>query len=89
VVYVIRLKGDIDTAQRKIQSQPWVSGIKTDLQNGESTWQVSVTNAQAAETLLFKLLADSPVEVIDFRRKKYELEDIFMQVIEGGKDVRK
>jgi len=27
--------------------------------------------------------------VTEFRRKQYELEDIFMQVIEGGQDVRK
>jgi len=38
---------------------------------------------------LLKLLVNSPVVVTEFRRKQYELEDVFMQVIEGGQDVRK
>jgi hypothetical protein len=38
---------------------------------------------------LLKLLVDGPVVVTEFRRKQYDLEDIFLQVIEGGKNVRK
>jgi len=52
--------------------------------NGDSAWQVSVSDPQAAEAQLLKLLVDGPVVVTEFRRKQYELEDIFMQVIEGG-----
>jgi len=43
----------------------------------------------AAEAHLLKLLVNGPVLVTEFRRKQYELEDVFMQVIEGGRDVRK
>jgi hypothetical protein len=38
---------------------------------------------------LLKLLVNDAVVVTEFRRKQYELEDIFMQVIEGGPNVRK
>jgi ABC-type uncharacterized transport system ATPase subunit len=72
-----------------VLSQPWVSGIIDGQHNGDSAWQVSVTDPQAADGQLFKLLADNPVVVTEFRRKQYDLEDIFMQVIEGGQDVRK
>jgi ABC-2 type transport system ATP-binding protein len=89
VVYTIHVKGDVDIARRQVLSQLWVSGIITGQHNGETTWQVSVTDPQAAEGELFKLLADSNVEVTEFGRKKYELEDIFMQVIEGGQNVGK
>jgi ABC-2 type transport system ATP-binding protein len=89
VVYNIHVKGDVEAARTQVLSQPWVSGIITGQHNGETTWQVSVTDPQAAEAQLFKLLADSQVEVTEFRRKQFELEDIFMQVIEGGQDVRK
>jgi ABC-2 type transport system ATP-binding protein len=88
-VYTIHVKGDVDIARRQVLSQLWVSGIITGQHNGETTWQVSVTDPQAAEGELFKLLADSNVEVTEFGRKKYELEDIFMQVIEGGQNVGK
>jgi ABC-2 type transport system ATP-binding protein len=89
VIYLVHLKGEVDAALKTVQSQPWVGDIKTGQQNGESAWQVSVTDPAAAETQLLKLLVDGPVVVTEFRRKQYDLEDIFLQVIEGGKNVRK
>ncbi|MCX6036058.1 MAG: ABC transporter ATP-binding protein [Chloroflexi bacterium] len=89
VIYLVHLKGDTDSVFKQVQSQPWVSGIKIGEHGGETTWQVSVTDPQAAEAQLLKLLVNSPVVVTEFRRKQYELEDVFMQVIEGGQDVRK
>jgi ABC-2 type transport system ATP-binding protein len=89
VVYIIHLRGQIEAARKQVLSQPWVSGIIDGRHNGDSAWQVRVNDPQAAETQLLKLLVDGPVVVTEFRRKQYELEDIFMQVIEGGQDVRK
>ena len=89
VIYLIHLKGDVDSALKQVKFEPWVSGVKTGQHNGEITWQVSVTDPQAAEEQLLKLLVNGPVVVTEFRRKQCELEDIFMQVIEGGQDVRK
>ncbi|MGA2504120.1 MAG: ABC transporter ATP-binding protein [Anaerolineales bacterium] len=89
VIYLINLKGDTEQALKQVGSQPWVSGIKTGKHGDETTWQVSVSDPQAAETQLLKLLANPPVVVTEFRRKRYELEDIFIQVIEGDQDVRK
>jgi ABC-type uncharacterized transport system ATPase subunit len=79
----------VEAARKQVLSQPWISGIIDGQHNGENAWQISVTDPQAADGQLFKLLADSPVEVTEFRRKQYELEDIFMQVIEGGQNGRK
>jgi ABC-2 type transport system ATP-binding protein len=89
VVYNIHLKGDIETVCRQIQAQPWVSRVVTGQHNEMNTLQVSVTDPQAAETQLLKLLVNGPAVVTEFRRKQYDLEDVFMQVIEGGQDVRK
>ena len=50
---------------------------------------LSVTNPEPAETQLLKLLVNAPVVVTEFRRKQYELEDIFMQIVEGDLNVRK
>jgi ABC-2 type transport system ATP-binding protein len=84
VVYVIHLKGDAAAAQKLVQAQPWVSKIVAGQHNDETTWQVSVSDPAAAETELNKLLVNQGVVITQFNRKKYELEDIFMQVIEGG-----
>ena len=89
VIYIVRLKGEVETALKLVQAQPWVGPIQTSQLNGESTWQVSVTEPQAAEAQLLKLLVDGPVVVTEFRRKQYDLEEVFMQVIEGGQDAGK
>ena len=89
VIYIVHMKGEAESALKIAQSQPWVSGIKTSQRDDESIWQVSVTDPKAAETQLLKLLVNGPVVVTEFRRKQYELEDVFMQVVEGGQNVRK
>jgi ABC-type uncharacterized transport system ATPase subunit len=89
VIYIIHLRGEVDAALEQVKTLAWVSGIKTGQHGEESIWQVSVTDPEAAETQLLKLLVNSPVVVTEFRRKQYELEDVFMQVIEGGQNVGK
>jgi ABC-2 type transport system ATP-binding protein len=84
VVYIIHLKGDTQAAYSQVQALPWVSAINAAERNGEMTWQVSVGDSQAAEEQLLKLLVNGPVLVTEFRRKQYELEDVFLQVVEGG-----
>lgn len=83
VVYIIHLRGQVEEARKQLLSQPWVSGIVDGQHNGDSAWQVSVSDQQAAEAQLFRLLANCPIEVTEFRRRQYQLEDIFMQVVEG------
>jgi len=89
VIYIVHMKGDAEAAASLVQSQPWVSGIKTGQHNEETTWQVSVTDPAAAEAQLLKLLVNGPVLVTEFHRKQYELEDIFIEVVEGGQNGRK
>jgi len=88
VIYLIHLRGDTESALKLVQAQSWVGSIKTSQHNEESIWQVSVSDPVTAEAQLLKLLVNGPVTVTEFRRKQYELEDIFMQVVEGGQDGR-
>jgi ABC-2 type transport system ATP-binding protein len=89
VIYIVHLKGEVASALQSVQSQSWVGAIKTSQHNEETIWQVSVTDPETAEVQLLKMLVNGPVVVTEFRRKQYELEDVFMQVVEGGQDVRK
>jgi len=89
LTYLIHLKGDAESAIKLVKSQPWVSGVKTGVHGDETTLQVGVTDSQAAEAQLLKLLVNSPVVVTEFRLRQYELEDIFMQVVDGGLNARK
>lgn len=89
VVYIVHLRGEVEKARTKVISLPWVTGIIDEQHNGGSSWQVSVSDPQAAEAELLRLLVNGPIVVTEFRRKKYELEDVFMKVIEGGQNGRK
>ncbi len=84
VVYIIHLKGDTQAAYNQVKALPWVSAINAAQRNGQTTWQVSVNDPQAAEEQLLKLLVNGSVLVTEFRRKQYDLEDVFLQVVEGG-----
>lgn len=89
VIYIVHLKGEVDQALQVLKSQPWVGPVKTTPHNEESIWQVSVTDPAVAEEQLLKLLVGCPVVVTDFRRKQYELEDVFVQVVEGDQNAGK
>ena len=66
-----------------------MSGVDEAARNGAVTWKISVTDDQAAEAqLLSHVLADEALTVVEFSRKKFELEEIFMSIVEGGKDGR-
>lgn len=86
-VYSVTLTGNVETAYASVIEQPWVSNIKVSRSNGQAKWLVGVTEEKAAEDQLLKLLlADSQVNVAEFGRKKYELEEIFMNIVAGGEN---
>jgi ABC-2 type transport system ATP-binding protein len=84
-IYVMALKGDPTQAQQRVAAQPWVSNITTKPDNSHIDWQVTVTDEAAAEEQLLRLvLAESQVNVLEFGRKKYELEEVFLGLVEGS-----
>jgi ABC-2 type transport system ATP-binding protein len=85
-VYSLTLIGDATQAQARIAGQPWVSNINVLSANGETTWQVAVTDEAAAEDQLLRLvLFDEELTVTNFGRKRYELEEIFLNTVEGSR----
>lgn len=82
-VYFLKIKGDTSQVHSNILSQAWVSGITTGDIDGQTTWRVSVVDVNLAEEQLQRLvLADDQITVTEFRRVKYELEDVFMSLVE-------
>lgn len=84
-VYALALRGPADRAQSALQAKPWISEIVTEPgSNGLTRWQISVTDEAAAEAQILRtVLADDHLTVVEFGRRKYELEDIFMGIVEG------
>jgi ABC-2 type transport system ATP-binding protein len=88
-VYYVELKGETEKARVQVASQPWVSGIQVTHKNGTERWQVSVSDEAAAQSELLRLvLAEPSTSVIEFGLKKYDIEEVFLSVVEGGQDVQ-
>ncbi|MFL5732817.1 MAG: ABC transporter ATP-binding protein, partial [Chloroflexia bacterium] len=84
-IFTITLKGDLLEAEHMVQSLPWVKTLTPAAKDGATTWQVSVTDEAAAEAqLLRRVLADQRVTVTDFGRKTYDLEEVFLSLVEGS-----
>ena len=87
IVYSLIVKGDGQSAKTKISQQPWATFVTTTSTNGTTALQVSVSDAGAAESQLIRLvLADSGATVVEFGRKKHNLEEIFLDIVEGDKN---
>jgi ABC-2 type transport system ATP-binding protein len=88
-VYNVVLKGNSRGLEERLAELPWVVRATMAPHNGTSLWQVSVCDEAAAEKdLLRYLLADPAVTVAEFSRKKYELEEVFMEIVKGDENVR-
>jgi ABC-2 type transport system ATP-binding protein len=86
-VYTVNIEGDTREVQHRIAEQPWVSSINVDSHNGLTTLQVAVTDEETARAHLLRLvLADERVIVTSFGPRTYELEEVFLNIVEGDGD---
>jgi ABC-2 type transport system ATP-binding protein len=82
--YFLTIRGDARPAHQRIAGQPWVTSINAGPSNGTTTLQISVTDTQAAEALLPRLALADDTTMTAFGRKQHNLEDIFIDLVEGG-----
>ena len=83
-VYSVTLRGDAASAYTQVNEQDWISGIEASQQGEQTIWEVSVTDVNAAEDQLLSLLVSAGCRVSDFGRKEYDLEDVFLNIVEGS-----
>lgn len=85
VVYQVKLKGEAEKVRGQVAAQPWVAGLNSSRQGDVSMWRVSVTDETAAEEhLLRMILAQADVRVSEFGRQKFDLEEVFLNIVEGS-----
>src|SRR5215208_2893537 len=84
IVYSLIVKGDGQAAKTCLSQQAWVTSVKTTSSNGSTALQVNVSDAGAAEDQLLRLVvSDTGSTVTEFGRKKYNLEEVFLRIVEG------
>jgi ABC-2 type transport system ATP-binding protein len=85
-IFSVTVKGNVEAAQQRVLRQPWVQQLDRVPDNDLVRWQVRVTDADAAEDELPRLiLEDRHTRIVSFGRKMYNLEDVFLNLIEGSK----
>jgi ABC-2 type transport system ATP-binding protein len=84
--YVLTLAGDVGAALADLREQPWVHDVVVpDGEGGPGRCVVRVTDDRAARHQLLRLvLRHEGAEVLDFARRRSELEDVFLEAVEGG-----
>ena len=86
-IHTIVLKGDASEIQLRVMSQVWVDSVEISPSETETILNVSVTDDQAAEAQLMRLVSsDEHVTVSEFKRKEMDLEQVFMDLVEQNDD---
>jgi ABC-2 type transport system ATP-binding protein len=84
VTYHLQTRGDIESIQPLLCSRPWITGVQMERSDGQAQWLIDVSDSDAAEDQLLKLVMAAPgIRVTDFGRSKFELEDIFLNLVGG------
>jgi ABC-2 type transport system ATP-binding protein len=89
VVYNLKTKGDDDSILNKLSMIPWITDVKFTELNGTNTWDISINDEHQAEKNLLRIVLENPkISVTEFSRKKYELEEVFMDIVKGDNNGR-
>jgi len=84
-VFSLTYKGDAVSVRARMSGQPWITSITDASRNGATTLHIGVSDEPAAEAQLLRLaMADEGVTVTEFGRQKHNLEQIFLNLVEGG-----
>lgn len=82
--YTVTFAGNPNGSQVMLQKQTWVQAVTAVSENGLHQWQVEVSDQQAAETQLLPiLLHDSQLAIKSFGKRKQNLEEVFVGLVEG------
>jgi ABC-2 type transport system ATP-binding protein len=86
-IFDITLKSEVEAAlaeaRERVVNQSWVKNLSVSRGDGLTCWQVSVSDEAAAEDQLQRLiLEDRSLKVKHFGRKTYNLEEVFLKLVE-------
>ena len=85
--YEVEAHGNLDRARNLLDAEPWVDEVVIDGDHTSGTLRIRVLDADQAEAHLQRLLlADDSLVISEFKRRKPDLEDVFVSVVEGTTD---
>ncbi len=78
------LNGSAESRDR-VETQDWVVNLDVVPRKEGETWLVSVSDETIARDRLLRLIMeDRELIVLEYGRKRYELEEVFINIVQGG-----
>ena len=85
MTYVVTVLGEATLARARLADQPWVRSVTASPNHQSTTLKVGVTAEGMAQSQLLRLVLEDPeARVTQFGRQEHHLEDVFVQIVEGG-----
>jgi len=87
VVYRLKIWGVDEETRNRVRAQPWITSLIEQPTNSHVTWTINVSDEVIAESQLLRIILASPTATVaEFGRQKYDLEEVFLNIVEGGKN---
>jgi len=85
IVYMVSLEGDTINTRDEISKLPWVSHLAEESMDNIIQWRIAVNDPEKAKYELLPILVkNNQITVLNFGRQERELEEVFMQLVNGG-----
>ena len=82
-VYRLVTRGPIDPTVAELETQPWIRQVEVEQIDDHASWTVAVSDETLADRHLLRMVLAGPdVEVIEFGRQHFDLEDAFVRIVE-------
>ncbi|MFX0094716.1 MAG: ABC transporter ATP-binding protein [Candidatus Hodarchaeota archaeon] len=84
-IFNVKVQGDISQVKSQLILLKWISNVDITQLNGNNDYQLEVTvsDDEFAQKNLIRELMNLNLIICEFQRKEFELEDIFMKLVEG------
>ncbi|MHA2305352.1 MAG: ABC transporter ATP-binding protein [Candidatus Hodarchaeales archaeon] len=85
-IFKVQVQGDVSEIQDRLTTFEWISTVNITSLKSDNKYELEIAaldNEYAQKNLIHELMGDNHITISEFRRQEYELEDIFMKIIEG------
>jgi ABC-2 type transport system ATP-binding protein len=84
IVYRLVTRGQPGRIRQRLESLQWINQVEMKNNRSAVGWRIFTNEeAKAERELLRAVLADDDVRVLEFGRERVELEQVFMQLVNG------
>ena len=83
IAYAVTIEGDASKSESRLLNESWITGITSEVKDEKTKWIVTVSNDSTARKKLLRMIQeDSGLNITNFGLKHYELEEVFMRIVE-------